>query len=42
MYTGVYQIQQLEQKSLYHSRFFSTPAAPHPWFQWLVKYCMNV
>ena len=27
MYTGMYQIQQLEQKSLYHSRVFSTPAA---------------
>ena len=26
MYTGMYQIQQLEQKSLYHSRVFSTPA----------------
>ena len=25
MYTGMYQIQQLEQKSLYHSRVFSTP-----------------
>ena len=25
MYTGMYQIQQLERKSLYHSRVFSTP-----------------
>ena len=29
MYTGMYQIQQLEQKSLYHSRVFSTPDRQH-------------